>query len=186
MALQEGADVALPESAEAGLPEPGILRQVAVRLVAEVDLHRCSIGDFRSKLAVECGLDADGLDARKDEVSALLKEVVEALVAKKESQPSNFSEDLGAEATKPRRAYLVTLSHTEKVEGSDGQKLVAPGTYSRTEIKDFFLDAVQSTQSSREQPLSFTSMAVFQERHASGEVHYHVALLADRCFRFVL
>ena len=27
-------------------------------------------------------------------------------------------------------------------------------------------------------------MAVFQERHTSGEVHYHVALLAERCFRF--
>ena len=66
-----------------------------------------------------------------------------------------------------------------------GQKLVAPGTYTRAEVRDFFLGALVSTQANREQPLAFTSMAVLQERHASGQIHYHVALLADKCFRFV-
>ena len=39
-----------------------------------------------------------------------------------------------------------------------------------------------STQVNGEQPLTFTSMAVLQERRASGRIHYHVALLADKCF----
>ncbi|CAK9020269.1 SAM domain-containing protein (Fragment), partial [Durusdinium trenchii] len=82
------------------------------------------------------------------------------------------------------RAYLVTLSHTDKEEGADGQKLVPPGTYTRMEVRDFFLGALLSTQANRDQPLAFTSMAVFQERHATGQIHYHVALSADKCFRF--
>ena len=183
------ADVALPEAGQqedAGnrLPDAGTLREVAARLVTGLDLYQCSIKDCRIKIAVACGLEPDGLDTRKDEISALLKEVIESLEAKKASQPSSHSEKLGEECNNPRRAYLVTLSHTNREENADGQKLVAPGTFTRAEIKDFFLGALVSTRANREQPLAFTSMAVFQERHTSGEVHYHVALLADRCFRF--
>ena len=182
------ADVALPEmqmeDVGPGLPDAGTLREVAARLVKGLDLHQCSIKECRMKIAVACGLQPDGLEMQKDEISALLKEAVESLEAQKASQPSSCSEELGAECDKPRRAYLVTLSHTDKEESGDGQKLVAPGTYTRVEVKDFFLGAVASTQASREQPLAFTSVAVFQERHKSGEIHYHVAVLADKCFRF--
>ena len=175
---------ALPEVTQ-DVPDADTLKEVAGRLVRDLDLHQCSIKECRAKVAVACGMEPDGLEARKDEFSALLKEVVESLEAKKASQPSSCSEELGAECNKPRRAYLVTLSHTDKEENSDGQKLVAPGTYTRAQVKDFFLGALASTQSSRELPLTFTHMAVFQERHASGEVHYHVAVLADKSFRFV-
>ena len=44
----------------------------------------------RAKVAVACGMEPDGLEARKDEFSALLKEVVESLEAKKASQPSRL------------------------------------------------------------------------------------------------
>ena len=111
---------------------------------------------------------AQSLLSWKDEIRALLTEVVEALGAKKASQPSSRNDELGAESQNPRRAYLVTLSHTDKEEGAGGQKLVAPGTYTRAEVKDFFLGALVSTQANREQLL--TSMAVFQERHASVSV----------------
>ena len=182
-------DAPLPEVAQVpdvgcGVPDADTLKEVATRLVRDLDLHQCSIKECRAKIAIACGMEPDGLETRKDEISHLLKEVVEALAAKKGSQPSSCNEELGAECNKPRRAYLVTLSHTDKEVNADGQKLVAPGVYSRAEIKDFFLGALASTQSSREEPLAFTSMAVFQERHTSGEVHYHVALLAERCFRF--
>lgn len=183
------AAVALPEAAQMQdvgptRPDARILREIATRLVHDLDLHQCSVKECRTKIAVACGLEPDGLETQKDEVNSLLKEVVESLAAKKASQPSSCSEDLGAECNKPRRAYLVTLSHTNKTESADGQKLVAPGSYSRVEVKDFFLGALASTQASREQSLAFTSMAVFQERHASGEIHYHVALLGDKSFRF--
>ena len=95
---------------------------------------------------------AQSLLSWKDEIRALLTEVVEALGAKKASQPSSRNDELGAESQNPRRAYLVTLSHTDKEEGAGGQKLVAPGTYTRAEVKDFFLGALVSTQANREQP----------------------------------
>lgn len=41
-------------------------------------------------------------------------------------------------------------------------------------MKDFVLGAIASTQTTRLQPLS----------HMSEKIHYHVALLGDRCFRF--
>ena len=127
---------ALPEVTQ-DVPDADTLKEVAGRLVRDLDLHQCSIKECRAKVAVACGMEPDGLEARKDEFSALLKEVVESLEAKKASQPSSCSEELGAECNKPRRAYLVTLSHTDKEENSDGQKLVAPGTYTRAQVKDF-------------------------------------------------
>lgn len=178
-------EAARPEDAASSIsPDADTLRQVATQLVNNLDLHQCSVKECRAKIAAACGLERDGLEARKDEINILIQEVVESLDAKKSSQPSSCCEELGVESKNPRRAYLVTLSHTDKEEGADGQKLVPPGTYTRMEVRDFFLGALLSTQANRDQPLAFTSMAVFQERHATGQIHYHVALSADKCFRF--
>ena len=79
----------------------------------------------------------------------------------------------------------MTFADTQKETSSDGHKLVAPGACSRCEVRDFIQGAVAATQSNRAQPLGLTYMSVFQERHASGRIHYHAALLGDKCFRFL-
>ena len=64
---------ALPEVTQ-DVPDADTLKEVAGRLVRDLDLHQCSIKECRAKVAVACGMEPDGLEARKDEFSALLKE----------------------------------------------------------------------------------------------------------------
>lgn len=46
------------------------------------------------------------------------------------------------------------------------------------------LGVLAATQSNRLSPLVFLYIAVFCEKHMSGQIHYHIAVVADRCFRF--
>ena len=88
-------------------------------------------------------------------------------------------DDLGDEdGRKVKRVYLVTFSHPT-LPG-----LRSPGEFAREGIRDVVLQAVEGTQGPRCTPLRLQYLAVFQEKHGNGEVHYHVALLADRSFRF--
>ena len=84
-----------------------------------------------------------------------------------------------------KSVYLVTLPHPRVDRSIDGTVLRAPGSISREELRDFFLQALAALQAARARPLIFKRMAIFQEKHGSGNVHYHVAVLADRCFRFL-
>jgi hypothetical protein len=95
------------------------------------------------------------------------------------------AEDLGPEpSTALRQVYLITFSHPKKDNAADGAPLRPPGELTRVEIRTVLLEALEATQGPRKSPLKFKQIVVFQERHASGEVHYHVALLAARQFRF--
>eukprot|EP00438_Fugacium_kawagutii_P001793 Skav235972 [mRNA] locus=scaffold592:191605:193317:+ [translate_table: standard] len=107
------------------------------------------------------------------------------MVQKASAAQKSVHSDWGAEdISKAKQAYLVTLPHTVEDNSADGQKLVPPGNFTREQVGGFFLAVLAATQGGRLQPLGFKLLSVFLERHNTGEIHYHVALLADRCFRF--
>ena len=66
-----------------GLPTETELRDCAARLVAEVDLHCCTLGELRAQMANQCGVAVEALGVVTEEVNELIKEVVEAHFAKK-------------------------------------------------------------------------------------------------------
>lgn len=94
-------------------------------------------------------------------------------------------DDVGFEVEgRAKQVYLVTLAHPRVERSSDGVELKAPGAFTREQVRDALLQALEATQGSRASPLTFCLMAIFQEKHASGEIHFHIALKACRCFRF--
>ena len=127
------------------------------------------------------GLAEDGRNHLQQEVRSVMQEFLQADMERKGSQAAASDVDLGAEdISKSKRAYLVTLSHTDQDTSSDGHKLVAPGSFTPAQIGAFFLTALAATQIHRLEPLS-----VFMERHRDGHVHYHVPVLANKRFRFM-
>ena len=105
----------------------------------------------------------------------------------KRGVPHKQTEDVGAEVKLAvRRAYLVTFSHPQKTEAISGTPLRAPGEFSREEICVALLHALAEQQESSwgGRPLTFEKMVVFREAHEDGKPHYHVALMANQCFRF--
>ena len=120
----------------------------------------------------------------RTKLPSLFRKLWTVACRKKEGRPYQTPLVLDPEPTNARRCYLVTFPHTDKERGQDGHRLVAPDNYTRSQMKDFVLGAIASTQTTRLQPLSLKYLSVFQERHMSEKIHYHVALLGDRCFRF--
>ena len=176
-------EAARPEDAASSIsPDADTLRQVATQLVNNLDLHQCSVKECRAKIAAACGLERDGLDARKDEIN--FKKSWSLSTPRNQASRQAVAKSL-VWSQRTRGGLTWSLCHTQtKKRALTGRMLVPPGTYTRMEVRDFFLGALLSAQANRDQPLAFTSMAVFQESHATGQVHYHVALSADKCFRY--
>jgi hypothetical protein len=81
----------------------------------------------------------------------------------------NMIEDLGEENDNAsRKIYLVTLPHPKTSCAQDGTTLKAPSSYTRKQIIQAFLAAMQSTQAGRATPLRLLLMCVFREKHANG------------------
>ena len=94
-------------------------------------------------------------------------------------------EELGEEDLKASNSmYLVTFSHPKQARAKDGTPLKAPSEYTRREILDAMVHAVESTQGPRLAPLRLLLMACFREKHGNGKEHDHVPVLAQHCFRF--
>lgn len=95
-------------------PTPADMKAAVLELLPEVDLHTCSIRDFRQKLEQRLQLPVASLEARAQEVQALLTEALqEAMVQKASAAQKSLESDWGAEdASKSKQAYLVTLPHT--------------------------------------------------------------------------
>ena len=107
-----------------------------------------------------------------------------------EAQPSQPRPEFldEAEDTNARQmVYLVTLSGllASRVENSAAEHvdLQEPGSFSREEIRDAFMWAVEhpvnGTQRGgrpRKIQLKIQKIVVFRELHADGRVHYHVAI----------
>ena len=152
-------------------------------LLPSMDLQRTSQKEFRALVARHMGLAEDGLNHLQQEVRSVMQECLQADMERKGSQAAAY---LGVEdISKSKRAYLVTLSHTDQDTSSDGHKLVAPGSFTPAQIGAFFLAALAATQIHRLEPLAFLLLSVFMERHRDGHVHYHVPVLANKCFRFM-
>jgi hypothetical protein len=162
------------------------LRSAAVQLIQGSDLTTTTFGSFRGTLAEYFKLPHNAFDNRKAEIDEFLPGIIREHCEKKSDAHAEEEEDVGEEDPKgkPRRSYLVTLSHTGKDLSQDGQKLVAPGTFSREAICAIILAVLAATQGPRITPLVFVYLAIFLERHQSQEIHFHIAVLADRCFRF--
>ena len=86
---------------------------------------------------------------------------------------------------KSKSVYLVTFSHPQAERSIDGHVLQAPGNFTREAVRDALLGALAACQAARATPLVFRRMVVFREAHGSGHVHYHIAVAASRCFRFL-
>ena len=93
--------------------------------------------------------------------------------------------------TSRKKVYLVTLPHP-KVSALTG--LEEPGKYDRAQIITLMLQAFANpiygasdiaNQSRASGGVLIDRLCVFQERHATGHVHYHVAVSAANSFRFV-
>lgn len=174
----------LPAGVGQSLPSVQQVKDAAQTLIEQVDVQHTSSIEFRQKLATHFGLAPDGLESMKADLRNVFEEVVVEHLKKKKGSPAAQPCDLGPEAKNPRKAYLITAPHPVKSVSEDGHRLVAPGTYSRAQVGGFLIAALAATQMNRLEPLVFLLMAVFLERHKNGEVHFHIALLADRCFRF--
>ena len=169
-------------SPSAAVPTEQEIRHAASSLLAGRDLNALSIRQFRGELHAHFG-SPGSFEARGAEIVSIITEVVQAH-SRKISTPDG--EDIGTEnSTATRRAYLVTASHPATDTTTDGIELKAPRCWTREQICKLLLAALAALQGGRYSPLVFLSMVVFLEHHRSGEVHYHVALLADRCFRFL-
>ena len=161
------------------------LKEAAQVLIKEVDLQTMSLGVLRTRLCDHFGLEQFALDSRRGELKDVFTECVDELLARRASQAPREDTELGEErADASRSTYLVTAPHTQKETSEDGYKLNPPGSSSREQICALMLAALAALQSGRSEPLTFIFMAIFLEKHAAGEVHYHIAVLADRNFRF--
>ena len=105
---------------------------------------------------------------------------------------ADLIEFFGAEDTsKKQRVYLMTVSRVlpEVLQCSD---LVDITKFSREEVRDMFLDCLDNpTESSRggrprvdRADTIVKKMVVAMERHASGEIHFHIAVTLKCCMAF--
>ena len=169
--------------APATMPALADIKAAVQELLPLVDWQRCTNKDFRAKVGQHLQLPAATLDPLAQEVQEMVQEELQSQKASK-AQCSD-EPDLGVEdVTKSKRAYLVTLPHTTEEMSQDGHKLIPPRNFTPAQVGACFLAALAATQSGRVAPLAFLLLSVFLERHSNGEVHYHVAVLGERCFRF--
>jgi len=135
-------------------------------------------------------------------------EAAEQKVGPREKMQGPHAEPAEGESDGPPEAagemsgtWVCTLSCPTE-EAVREKKLKKPGEFTRYEILKALFAAVANTNgarpgvptskgpySGRKDPLFLKHVVVFQERHASGEIHYHVALRSDdvptkRPFRF--
>jgi len=187
-------------TAQAASPDPSVqpavapttsfsleqLKEASKLLIEKVDLSTTSIKIFRGRVAEHLGLGALGLESKQDDLRAIFEDVVrEEALTKKASHAHDDEIELGEEKSDAsKQAYVVTASHTITEFNISGTKLVTPSSYSREQVRDLMLQALEATQAAKLIPLTILLMAIFQERHVSGQIHYHIALIADRCFRF--
>ena len=160
------------------------LRAGLVKLLAGRDLDATTVKGLRTELAEHLGLPVGGLDDRKEQVSALATAVI-AAICPRHSAPHAADEASGEERTSAVKAnYLVTFAHPRQEHADCGVPLRPPGEFTHQGIVDAVLEALHAQQGAKYSALRFDLMAVFRERHRSGEAHYHVAIRGSRCFRF--
>jgi len=165
-------------------PRPALgrddLRAALALLLPGKDMSLTTLKEMRENLEDHFALPRASFDARKDEIDELLKELVEA-----EVEPHQEEEDLGEERPDASKSvYNVTFPAPKAARTKDGTPLRAPKSYTQKQMIQAMLTCVEETQGPRLAPLRLRLMADYREKHKDGEVHDHLALLAERCFRF--
>ena len=112
------------------VPAEASLKAAVQELLPVVDFQRCSIHDFRRKLEEHLQVTAGSLEPHAQEVRSILEECLQNAMAQKASMAQQSTDcDMGVEdVSKSKRAYLVTLPHTEAETSADGHRLVPPRT----------------------------------------------------------
>ena len=106
--------------------------------------------------------------------------------------------DLGeeAEAAKARSVYLVTFPHPKQATTATGRPLVAPGSKSRGQMLEIFLEScanpiyVDPRSRARQESIPMDKLGLFREPHAEdatgvAQEHDHVAAKGERQFMYM-
>jgi hypothetical protein len=196
----EGGTPETPLLIEAGNPGPEpavptedeLLAGVRV-LLQDTDLQQMSLGKLRRKLARHLGLRKEGLDDRADEVRELAKRAIAVAAApvSPADAMATMLAGLGEEDTAAKQlVYLVTISRVlpETLAATD---LVDVSGFSRATIAEYVRHAFNepAVTSAGGRPRTRDGIVkktvVVRELHASGEIHFHVAVVLHSARTFL-
>ena len=170
------------------------VRGAIVELLAGVaDLSSITVYDFRCSVARHIGLGQNGLEHAAAEVNEWIKEAIASKGSPVAGSPAQriaaVLADLGEGAASSKiRVHLVTLSRVLP-ETAEHCGLRDVNTMTREEIANCvwkaFDDPAPPVQGragrprTRQEPI-VKKLVVFQEKHADGDSHFHVAVLLQQ------
>jgi hypothetical protein len=164
-------------------------------LAASPEAKTMSLGKFRKKVACHLDLGKKGLDDRAEEFAAWTKALMDAQQAPQTpaQHMAHIVESVGEEVTGFQcMVYLATVSRLLPETVAAATDLVDVGTMSREEVATAFRDAFDNPVAMRTggRPRSregdaVKKLVVFREKHVTGEIHYHVAILLHSVRNFM-
>ena len=160
---------------------PEDLSSALALLLPSKDMQTTTLKVMRHELEDHFALARGFFEDRKDEIDSLIKELVESAAHPHQDE----EDDLGEE--KPdvsKSCWIVTMPYPTSTRAGDGTRLKAPDEYTAKQIIEAMLDVCEKTQGPRLAPLRLLLMCDFREKHKNGKPHDHLAVKADRCFRF--
>lgn len=192
---------ALMASSSAGplaAPTADALRDALRQAMSGRDLSTVSVREIRSEVSVQFGLGPDGLDARKQEIGELTKELVQERqrstggVVGTKPLVEQVLDLRGEQAGSIQRVYLITISRVLDALLPDGSEYKDLRLLSRADVGDAIRDAFDNVlptgQAGRPRQAGGSSVVsfvvVFRELHADGSVHFHAVLKLSRPYRF--
>ena len=162
------------------------------------DYEKVTIGKMRQEVAERLGFEPDALDSRKDEIQAIMKEVLNEIEGFPTESPL---EDLLAEEeekTAVQRVYLITVARVLGAKLADGRQYKNLQSVDRKTIGMAVLDAFDNPLTtgagttggrpraqSEEVESIVTLLVVFRESHRDGSIHFHIVVKLSRPYRFV-
>ena len=159
---------------------PEELRAGLLAVLPAKDANKDTPKTVRRHLERYLGLSECSLDARADEITEMVKSLVQI-----PAQPHQDGEDLGEETKDASKSvYLVTFPHPKQEKNKNGITLKAPSSYTRKQIAQALLRCVELTQGLHLTPLLLLKICIFREKHSNDDLHDHGSLLGSKCFRF--
>ena len=159
------------------------------------DLSSVTLGGLRAELCQRLGLPGTSLDSRQQEIKDMTEKVVHALTANPDLLPAFMQivlADLQEKATARQYIYFVTISRLLPATRAQNPDMRDVRALSREDIVKAILDSldnpiVQGGRAGR--PRNDTgsrvaALVAFQEKHADGSLHYHVAIKLKVASRF--
>ena len=173
------------------------MREAIDELVTDVDVQPVSVAACRRQVSAHVGEGEEGLESRAEQVNAAIQEAVQntqSEVASLAEYMADVVADLGPEdRTCKRMVYLITFSHVlpDIAEAAGLRDLAgvtreALATWCRLAFDEPAADRASGPGMKRLRldPV-VRKVAVFQERHASGEPHFHAAVSLSRRMRWM-